>query len=135
MTPDFEICSRYELGVVGPNELLRDLGITPRMDGRDLTLDAYASQIIKTPLFSHLTYLFVAVGALLFLLHRRRLADVTISLMLISALVYTASFFVIAIACDYRYLLYLDVATLVAVFYIALTTHVAWWPKRNADTS
>ena len=37
------------------------------------------------------------------------------------------SFFVIAIACDYRYLLFLDLASIVAVFYCAAT----WVPGRN----
>jgi hypothetical protein len=40
--------------------------------------------------------------------------------MLIAAFAFTASFFVISIACDYRYLYFLDIAALAAVFYLAL---------------
>jgi hypothetical protein len=42
--------------------------------------------------------------------------------MLSAAMVFTASFFVISIACDYRYLYFLDVAALTACFYLVLDT-------------
>ena len=40
--------------------------------------------------------------------------------LLLSGLGFTASFFLISIACDYRYLYMLDLATLVALVYWAL---------------
>jgi hypothetical protein len=40
--------------------------------------------------------------------------------MLLASLAFTASFFVISIACDYRYLYALDLAALASLFYLAL---------------
>ncbi|MEI9931228.1 MAG: hypothetical protein WDM89_11975 [Rhizomicrobium sp.] len=48
------------------------------------------------------------MGALVVLLRRRAQGDLAMAAMLISALLFTASFFVISIACDYRYLYFLD---------------------------
>jgi hypothetical protein len=57
--------------------------------------------------------------------------DIPIVMMLISGLAFVASFLVISIACDYRYLLFLDIASLAAVFYIAPTIHDGAWPGKN----
>ena len=42
-----------------------------------------------------------------------------------SALAFTASFFVISISCDYRYLYFLDLSALAALFYLSLDTREA----------
>ena len=55
-------------------------------------------------------------------------APVAIAAMQVSALVYTASFFAISIACDYRYLYALDLAAVTGWFYLALDWH---WPERQ----
>lgn len=52
-------------------------------------------------------------------------------MMLISAIAFASSFFVISIACDYRYLLFLDIASLASTFYVALTTRYRSWPSKN----
>jgi uncharacterized membrane protein YphA (DoxX/SURF4 family) len=57
---------------------------------------------------------------------RRRAADIAIAFMLLATFAFTASFFVISIACDYRYLYFLDLATLVAAFYVAFDWRSAW---------
>ena len=52
--------------------------------------------------------------------------DIAIGAMQLSALVYTASFFAISIACDYRYLYVLDIAAVTGCFYLVLDWH---WPE------
>jgi hypothetical protein len=57
---------------------------------------------------------------MILLLRRRRPADVSIAAMLFASLLFTASFFAVSIACDYRYLYFLDLAAMTALFYVAL---------------
>jgi hypothetical protein len=51
---------------------------------------------------------------------RKLPGDTAVIGMLAAAFLFTASFFVISIACDYRYLYFLDLAALSAWFYVAL---------------
>lgn len=119
LTPDISACRPIFVGVDGPADEMSQLGLTPRKDSRDLALQAAARTVLGTPVFSHITYLLFALGALVVLLRRRAQGDLAMAAMLISALLFTASFFVISIACDYRYLYFLDMASLTAVFYLA----------------
>jgi len=48
---------------------------------------------------------------------RRRPADIVAAAMLASAFAFAASFFVISVACDYRYLYFLDLAVIAATLY------------------
>ena len=119
-TPDIEGCRPVFTGVEGPTGEMEDLGMAPRRDARDLALAHYAKGFMGTPAFSHASYGVLALVALVLLLRRRAQGDIAMAFLLGSALVFTASFFVISIACDYRYLYYLDMAALSAVFYLAL---------------
>ena len=119
-TPDIAACRPVFVGVEGPAGEMGDLGIAPRRDSRDWTLQTYARAFMGTPVFSHLAYALLALGALLILLCRRAPGDIAVAIMVISSFVFTASFFVISIACDYRYLYFLDLAALTSAFYLAL---------------
>lgn len=119
-TPDIIACRPVFVGIEGPAGEMGDLGIAPRKDARDLALQAYAKAFMGTPVLSHVTYAVLAIGGLIVLLRRRSQSDTAIAAMLIAAFLFTASFFVISIACDYRYLYFLDLAALVALFYLAL---------------
>ncbi len=121
LTPDIQVCLPYLTGVSGPEEEMHDLNIAEREDARDDALSAWTDHFIRTPVLSHLFYALLALAsAILLLLRRRRPEDIAVAALQIAALLFTASFFVIGIACDYRYLYALDIASLVAVFYIAL---------------
>jgi hypothetical protein len=125
-TPDLKRCLPFEIGVDGPASVLSELGIAERYDARDSLLDHYARIYIGTPVLSHVFYAAVAL-VMLYILFRRRLAtDVAIGFLLLAAFGVTASFFVISIACDYRYLYFLDMATMTALFYLALDPRSAW---------
>jgi hypothetical protein len=119
-TPDSFACRPVFVGVEGPAGEMGDLGLSPRKDARDLSLSAYAKSFMGTPVLWHALYAVLALGALIVLLGRRVPGDLAIAFMLMAALAFTASFFVISIACDYRYLYFLDMAALTSVFYLAL---------------
>jgi amino acid permease len=70
-----------------------------------------------TPVLSHLVFLALALVLLAALLWRRRPADLAMAAMLGGALVFTASFFVVSLACDYRYLYFLDLSAMTAGLY------------------
>jgi len=61
---------------------------------------------------------------LVFLLRRRRPADIPVAAMLGAALAFAASFALISLACDYRYLYDLDLAAIAAALYAA----ASWSP-------
>lgn len=120
LTPDLKLCVPYYVGIDGPPDEMAELGLTRRSDARDLALDHYAGGLMGTPLFSHLFYGVVAIGALFVMLRRRRPEDIAIAALLAGTLAYSLSYFVIGIACDYRYLYALDLSALLVIFYLSL---------------
>jgi hypothetical protein len=119
-TPDLAACRPVFTGIEGPAAEMRDLGLKPRRDARDRALENYGKAFFGTPVFSHLAFAVLAAGCLALLLRRRRPADIAIAGLLLGALAFTLTFFVISIACDYRYLYVLDLSALAALFYLAL---------------
>jgi hypothetical protein len=90
------------------------------VDVQDQMLADYAKRFYATPVYSHLTWALVAVAVILLLLRRRDPADWVVVSLLVGTLAFTASFAVISVACDYRYLYLLDLAAMVALIYTAL---------------
>ena len=117
---DIRACVPYVIGVDGPSFAMRVLGLRARYSEHDEWMDDYAGMFVGTPVFSHVPFLLIGGAALAFLLIRRRDADLAFASMLCSVALFTLSFFVISIACDYRYLYVVDVSALIAIFYIAL---------------
>lgn len=70
-------------------------------------------------MLSHVVYGVAAIMLLAPLLRRRSSADIAVAAMLGAALAFTASFAVISIACDYRYLYFLDLSAIAAALYLA----------------
>jgi hypothetical protein len=120
-TPDVGQCMPYITGVTGPPEYMKELGVARQNRPQDRALWNYAALFLPTPLYAHATYAVLALVLLFFFLRRRHPADIAMATMLSGALVFTACFFVISIACDYRYLLFLDLSALTALFYCAVT--------------
>ncbi len=118
-TPDISRCAPYFVGVEGFPRFMRDLGLAPRMRPQDLALKNYGSALVGTPVFSHATYALLGFASLIVLLRRREPADLALAFLLISAYGFTLSFFVISIACDYRYLVFLDLSALASAFHLA----------------
>ncbi|MGD0191267.1 MAG: hypothetical protein ABSD74_11045 [Rhizomicrobium sp.] len=118
-TPDISRCAPAFVGVEGLPAYMRDLHLSPRARPQDLWLKAYGAALTGTPAFSHLAFLLLALGELVLLLRRRTAEDVAMALLLASAIAFSLTFFVISIACDYRYLLFLDLSALTGGFYLA----------------
>lgn len=120
LTPKVERCVPVCLGVQGPKEVMENLGMSFRWSAQDERLLAYDRAFLHTPVYSHLAYALLALGVGVALLFRRDPADAAIVALMASALGFAASFFVISIACDYRYLYFLDLAAMAGVLYVAV---------------
>jgi hypothetical protein len=120
LTPDISLCVPYVVGLRGPPQAMSELGLQTRVSTRDKLMDAYGEALMGTPLFSHLTFLSLALCEIAFLLLRRRGPDIALTSMLLGAIAFCASFFFISIACDYRYFYVLDLAALSTLFYLSL---------------
>jgi hypothetical protein len=120
LTPDVDRCVPVCLGIQGPDNVLAELGLKWRWSDQDDRLLDYGRAFLQTPLFSHLFYALLALGVVLVLLVRREPADVAVIALMLSALAFAASFFAISIACDYRYLYFLDLAAMTGLLYVAV---------------
>jgi hypothetical protein len=120
LTPDLSACVPLHLGVSGLPQVHQRLGIPPTQWPQDGRLFAYAQRWYGTPFYSHLTYALLALGVAVFLILRRRPADAPMAALMVGALGFVASFLVLSIACDYRYLYFLDLAAITGTLYVAL---------------
>ena len=120
LTPNLELCLPVQVGVMGPDNLLKDLDIQTGLSPQAAGIGDYAKGFYGTPVFSHLTWAVVAIGMIVLLLRRRDPADWAIIGLLVGSLLFAASFAVISVACDYRYLYLLDLAAMVSLLYVAL---------------
>ena len=120
LTPKLELCLPAQVGVTGPQAMVDRLGVQSGVDIQDQGLADYARKFYGTPVYSHLTWALVAAGVIVLLLRRRDPADWVFVALLGGTLAFTASFAVISVACDYRYLYLLDLAAMVGVLYTAL---------------
>ena len=120
LTPKLELCLPVQVGVSGPDDMVRRLDVQAGIDVQDQGVYDYAKRFFGTPVYSHLTWALVAVGALVLLLRRRDPADWVFVALLGGTLAFVASFAVISVACDYRYLYLLDLAAMVSGLYLAL---------------
>ena len=119
-TPDIDRCLPVHLGVEGLAPTLRSLDLAPRRSLQDMRLYNYATWFLDTPAMSHLPYAALALLVGVCLLVRRDPADLAMAAMMAGALAFAASFLAISIACDYRYLYFLDLAAITGVLYLAL---------------
>jgi hypothetical protein len=116
--PDVRQCHPYHVGQDGDAANIEELGMRPRYDRRDAMLDRYAKTFVGTPVFAHPAFGLVALLALVLLLRRRQPADLAMAGLLAAAFLFALSFFVISIACDYRYLYVLDLSATAAALYL-----------------
>ena len=110
--PDLLVCHPDVVGVDGPPEVLKELGLTPHIRAQDRWLYLYVANFFHTPILSHLLFGAFAILFLVLLARRGGSADIAIAGLEIAALVFASSFFFISIACDYRYLYFLDLAAM-----------------------
>ncbi len=129
-TPYIDSCLPIYVGVDGPDNMVHDLKLTPGVSRSAQLLYNYGTHFVDTPVYSHLSYALVALAVAILLLLRREPADVPIAGLMVAALGFTASFFVISIACDYRYLYMLDMAAMTGLAYLALDPPISLFRRR-----
>ena len=120
LTPELDQCLPVFVGVDGPQPWLGKLGLKSMTRANDKRLEAWTVSLTDTPVMSHAAYALLALGVLARLLWRRRVGDLAVAAMIVAAFAFTASFFIVGLACDYRYLYDLDVVAMAAAFYLAL---------------
>jgi len=119
LTPRPAECVMLSTGVDGDAAALVAARLAERQTARDDAIEAYALAFAATPVYSHGTYGVIGVALLALLLRRRWPADVVVAAMVAGALTFAATFALISIACDYRYLYGLDLAVIAATLYAA----------------
>jgi hypothetical protein len=123
-TPPADLCPMVFTGVEGDPGALKRAGLKPRQTDRDDADDDYAEAFHGTPLFSHLAYgvlLGLVAAAEAWACWREgpdpgRIASLA---MMAAAALFTLSFFVVSVDCDYRYVYFLDVAAMAAALRLA----------------
>jgi hypothetical protein len=116
-TPDAFVCHLAYSGVDGPPDLLRRLGLRGGSRAQDQSLAAYARLFFGTPVFSHLAWGAAALFLIVLLWRRGGETDRVMAGLLVGAILFTMTFVIISIACDYRYLLFLDLTVMAAALY------------------
>ncbi len=117
-TPDTVACHFTPIGINAPPALLRPLGLSAGIRPQDQALANYARAFFGTPIFSHLFWGAAALGLLAILLRRGAAPDLAVAGLLAAALLFTITFAIISIACDYRYLVFLDLSAMAAALYV-----------------
>lgn len=120
LTPDFTRCAALHLGVDGLPQVAQELGIPRGHWPQDARLYAYVEAWFGGALYSHLTYALLAAAVAVFLLLRRDPPDIAIAGLMVGALGFAATFLVISLACDYRYLYAVDLAAITGALYVAV---------------
>jgi hypothetical protein len=128
-------CLPVFTGVEGPPAMLADLGLQRRLSPADRALSAYAGRFFASPVYSHLAYALLAVVVAGLALRRGETTDVVMACLMGAALAFAATFLVISIACDYRYLYALDLAALVGALYLAIDPPFGRRAQRESSAS
>jgi hypothetical protein len=116
--PDVWKCHPFHVGDEGDPDDFKELDMQPRMNARDEMLKNYGYTFKPGPAYSHGLYALIALGAMILLLRRREPADVALSALIGSAFLFAATFLIISIACDYRYLYLVDLSALAGALYV-----------------
>jgi hypothetical protein len=119
LTPQLDRCAPLHLGVSGLPHVEKELNLVDGPTLQDAQLYAYAARWFATPFYSHLTYALLAAAVAVFLLLRRETGDIAIAGLMVASLGFTATFLLVSIACDYRYLYALDLAAITGALYVA----------------
>jgi hypothetical protein len=117
--PDLLVCHPDVVGVDGPPDEMKFLGLKPHIRAQDRFLYLYVAHFFHTPILSHLLFGAMALMFLVLLARRGMPADIAIAGLQAAALLFALSFFVISIACDYRYLYFLDLAAMTGALQLA----------------
>lgn len=118
--PVIDRCLPISVGIDVAPAVLEKVDIAPRKSRDDLRLYNYTTWFLDTPVYSHITYILLALGLAVALIRRQHPGDIPVAVMQLGSLAFAASFFVISVACDWRYLYYVDLTAMVGLIYFAL---------------
>ncbi len=118
--PVIDWCLPVYVGVDAPAEKMAPMSIDHRYVEADVRLGNYATWFFDTPVYSHASYVLISLGLAGLFLWRRQPADIALAAMQLAGVGFTASFFIITIACDYRYLYFTDLAAITGLIYAAV---------------
>ena len=118
-TPDIDACLPFADGISGPQPWVARLGLVNGERPNDIALKDWGEPWSHSPLSSHPIYGLWSIALMALLLRRKRPADIAVAALQAAALVFVATFFLISVACDYRYLYFLDVAAFAGGVYLA----------------
>jgi hypothetical protein len=121
-SPDPIICHLVSIGVTGSPAQLQQLGLAAGIGPRAQALGNYSRMFVLTPVFSHLTWGALALVLMVILIRRGEPVDLAMSGLLAGALLFAVTFFFISIACDYRYLIFLDLSAMASALYLVKKT-------------
>lgn len=120
LTPDVTRCLPVFVGVGGDPKMAQDLGLTYGVRAQDQALYMYSSRFFQTPEFSHAFYATISIVVIALLFLRGQPSDIAMIAMLAGGLLVTASYLIIGISCDFRFLYFLDVSALAGLLYAAI---------------
>ncbi|MEI7574002.1 MAG: hypothetical protein WCJ52_12865 [Phenylobacterium sp.] len=120
LTPNILACLPVSTGVQGPELVLAELSLPAREGRQDRELYNYASMFFGTPVLSHLSFAVLSLAIMIVLVLRGRPSDWVMAGLQAGALAFAGSFLLIALACDYRYMYFLDLAALFGLVHLAL---------------
>ena len=127
--PVIDWCLPVYVGVDAPADKMDPLKLTHRYVQSDIMLSNYSSWFLDTPVYSHLFYAAISLVLAGLFLWRRQPADIALAALQLAGLAFMSSFFIISIACDYRYLSFTDLAALAGLIYAAVDP--AFWKGRT----
>ncbi|HEY2359388.1 MAG TPA: hypothetical protein VGH86_18210 [Phenylobacterium sp.] len=133
--PVIDWCLPIYVGVDAPIEKMTPLGLTHRYAQSDVELANYASWFFDSPVYWHGFYAAISLALAALFLWRRQPADIVMAALQLSGVGFAASFFIISIACDYRYLYFTDLAALAGLLYAAIDPPAPWRNRRSSTTT
>jgi hypothetical protein len=124
--PVIDLCLPVYVGVDAPVEKMAPLGLAHRFTQADAELNNYASWLLGTPVLEHLTWASVCLVLGILFLWRRDRPDIPMAALQFAGAAFAASFLIISIACDYRYLYFTDLAAIAGLVYAAIDPPTPW---------
>ncbi|HEY2753602.1 hypothetical protein [Phenylobacterium sp.] len=124
--PVIDWCLPIYVGVDAPTEKMAPLKLEHRFEDSDARLNNYATWFLGTPIYEHGFYAAISLVVAALLFWRRQPQDVAIAALQLAGVAFAASFFIISIACDYRYLYFTDLAAIAGLIYVAVDPPSPW---------
>ena len=124
--PVIDWCLPVYVGVDAPAEKMEPLGLAHRFVQSDVELNNYASWFLGTAVTEHLTWTLVCLALGGLFLWRGERVDIPMAGLQFAGAAFAASFLIISIACDYRYIYFTDLAAITGLVYAAIDPPTPW---------